>query len=411
MRPMRILILSQYYWPDLSANAQYVTDIATEFVRRGHQMSVIVSRAIQHGDHRNAPPFERDRGVDIYRTQATNIGKGKLLGRIADYGSYVAMAAVKALRLPRHDVVMALTTPPLAPLLGPMLQKLHDSAFVYLTEDIYPDIAVEMGKVPRGSSMELALAAAIGWSQRSAERVIVIGRCMEDLVARKGVDPARMRLVANWADPEELYPIPDDENPMVEQLGLKGKFSLVYSGNMGWGHDFSTFLNAAERMRGADDVRFVFIGAGHRRAELEQAKEERSLDNVMLLPYQPREVLLQSLNLGQVAMISQRTCVDGLLVPCKLYGILANAKPLLFVGSETCEVGRTIKELDCGYVLEQGDVDGVVAAIDALRQDEKRREAMGARARGALVDKYQRILALDQYEKILFEAVEERSGR
>ena len=116
MRPMRILILSQYYWPDLSANAQYVTDMATEFVRRGHHVSVIVSRAIQHGDHRNAPAFERERGVDIYRTQATNIGKGKLLGRISDYASYVAMAAVKALQLPRHDVVLALTTPPLAPL-------------------------------------------------------------------------------------------------------------------------------------------------------------------------------------------------------------------------------------------------------------------------------------------------------
>ena len=198
---------------------------------------------------------------------------------------------------------------------------------------------------------------------------------------------------------------------MVEELGLKGKFSLVYSGNMGWGHDFTTFLAAAERLRDQDDVRFVFIGAGHRREEIERAKEERSLDNLMLLPYQPRSALLQSLNLGQAALISQRVCVDGLLVPSKLYGILANGKPILFVGSRTCEVGRTINELDCGFVLEEGDVEGLVEAINTLRADEKRRQAMGARARDALVNKYQRRLALDQYERILEEVVAERSRR
>ena len=408
MRPMRVLILSQYYWPDLSANAQYVTDMATELTERGHEVTVIVSRAIQHGDHRLAPPFERDRDVDIIRTQATNIGKGKLVGRIADYASYVVMASVQAAMLRRQDVVLALTTPPLAPLLGPMLQILRDTAFVYLTEDIYPDIAVEMGKIPRGSALERSLHACIGWSQRSADRVIVIGRCMRDLVISKGVDPARIRLVPNWADPEELFPIPEDENPMVEELGLAGKFSLLYSGNMGWGHDFSTFLDAAERLLGEQDLRFVFIGAGHRRGEIERAKEERSLDNVMLLPYQPRSVLPQSLNLGQAALISQRTCVDGLLVPSKLYGTLANAKPILFVGSETCELGRTIKELDCGFVIEQGDVDAMVDAINVLRTDEERRAGMGARAREALVNKYQRRVALDQYERILEEAVAER---
>ena len=408
---MRILILSQYYWPDISANAQYVTDIATELVDRGHEVSVIVSRAVQHGGHRLAPAFERDRGVDIHRTKATNVGKGKLLGRIADYSSYVAMAAIQSVLLRKQDVVLALTTPPLAPLLGPMLQKLRGSAFVYLTEDIYPDIAVEMGKIPRGSPLAQALHACIGWSQRSADRVIVIGRCMRDLVISKGVDPARISLVQNWADPEELYPIPQDENPMVEELGLKGKFALVYSGNMGWGHDFSTFLDAAERLRDEDDLRFVFIGAGYRRAEIEQAREERGLHNVMMLPYQPREALLQSLNLGQAALVSQRVCVDGLLVPSKLYGILANGKPILFVGSRTCEVGRTIEELDCGFVLEQGDVDGLVAAINTLRDDEKRREGMGLRARDALVNKYQRRLALDQYERILEEAVAERRAR
>ncbi len=405
---MRVLILHQYFFPDISANSQYLTDLAGDLAARGHEVTVITSRAVQHGDKGFAAPFERVGRVAVYRTPATNLGKGTIAARVVDYSSFLATAALRAAVMRHQDVVLVVTTPPLLPVLGPLLRAFRGSRFVYLCEDVYPDIAVRMGKLREGAPLERLVRRLVGWSQRTADRVIVIGRCMRDLLVAHGVEPGRLVVIPNWADPEEIHPIDDASNPMAIELGLVERFGLVYSGNMGWGHDFATFLGAAERLRDDGAVRFVFIGDGYRRAEVERTVRLRSLANVMMVPYQSRERLIHSLNLGAAGLVSQRSEVDGLLVPSKLYALLAAAKPVLFVGSRSCEVGRTVLEVGCGFVIGPGDVDGLLAAIATLRVDDRARRAMGARGRAALLERFQRRIAVDAYERVLQEAVEER---
>lgn len=407
---MKVLIIHQYYYPDISANSQYITDLAVDLVERGHHVSVVASSGVLHGAKTVAPRFERVQGVDVYRTPATNLGKGTLAARVFDYASFLLSATLRSARLPAQDVVLILTTPPLLPALGPALRSVRGTRFVYLSEDVYPDIAIEMGVMRERSALTSAVRSVVRWSQRRADRVVVIGRCMRDRFQQEGLDPARMSLIPNWADPREIYAVPEEANPMIGELGLAGRFRLAYSGNMGWGHEFGTFLAAAERLREDPAVRFVFIGEGYRKKEIAAHVESASLSNVTLLPYQPREKLIHSLNIGDVSLVSQRREVDGLLVPSKLYALLAAAKPVLFVGSETCEVGRTLLESACGFVFREGDVDGLVSAIERLRDEPALRKKMGESGRDAFLAKYQRRHAVDAYERLFQDLVAEQRG-
>ena len=405
---MRLLILQQYFHPDISGNAQYMADLAVDLVRRGHAVTVIASQVVEHGPRGRAPADEWWHGVHIVRTRASGLGKSSVASRVADYSSYLALAGYTAVTLERHDVLLALTTPPLLPLVGPVVRRLRGTAFVALVEDVYPDIAIRTGHLREGSPLTVALRTAIRATERAADRVVVIGRCMRDRIVAGGVDPRRVELIPNWADGDAIRPLQQAANPMAAELGLRGKFAVVYSGNMGWGHDFATFLGAAARL---PDVEFVFIGDGRRSQEIADAVTTRRLPNVRLLPYQPRDRLVQSLNLGAAALISQLPEVDGLLVPSKLYGILAAGQPVLFVGSRSCEVGLTVTEEDCGFVVSPGDVAALVEAIRRLRDEPKLRAAMSERARGAFERRFERRKAIDLYEHVLLQAIEERQGR
>lgn len=403
---MRILILQQYFYPDISGNAQYMADLAVDLAGRGHDVTVIASQAVEHGPRGRAPADECWRGVRILRTPASSFGKATVATRIADYSSYLGLATVRAVTIQRQDVVLALTTPPLLPAVGPLVRALRGSACVALVEDVYPEIAVRTGHLRPSSPLTTTLRRVIRGAERLADRVVVIGRCMRDLIIAGGVDPARIDLIPNWADGDAVRPVPPERNPMVRELGLAGRFALVYSGNMGWGHDFDTILAAASRL---PDVQFLFFGDGQRRSEIQAAS--RNLSNVRLLPYQPRHRLAESLGLGAAGLISQRPEVDGLLVPSKLYALLAAGQPVLFVGSRTCEVGLTIAEEDCGFVVAPADVEGFVDAVTRLRQQPRLRERLSSNARSAFERRFQRRNAVDAYETTLRRAVQQRRRR
>jgi glycosyltransferase involved in cell wall biosynthesis len=374
---------------------------------RGHQVTVVASQVVEHGPRGRAPRAETWKGVEVRRTPAAGFGKQSLIARVADYSSYILLAALRSATLPQFDVVLALTTPPLLPLLGVVLRRLRSVACVALIEDVYPDIAVRTGHLEERSLLTRSIGHLVRRAERQADRVIVIGRCMRDVIARRGVDPARIDLIPNWADGRAIHPLPPDANPLAGELGLDRRFTLVYSGNMGWGHDLDTILDAARRL---PEVTFAFFGDGHRRRDVERAAATTPLGNIRLYPYQPRERLVQTLNLGP-ALISQRPDFDGLLVPSKLYAALAAGQPVLFVGRPTCEVGLTITEERCGYVIPPRDVDAFVNAVQRLRRESALREAMSRKAREAFERRFQRHQAIDAYERVLLRAVAEYRAR
>lgn len=363
---MKVLLLNHYFWPYDDALALLATDLAEDLVRAGHEVTVLASSGTGPGGT-HLPHEETRRGVRIVRTRNTVLGKGSLARRVADYGTYLASAFASALTLPRPDVVVATSAPPLLAAVGLAAKRLRGSRLVYWLQDLYPELAVAFGVLgPRSPATWLAERVSRA-ALRGADAVVVPGEPMKARVAAKGVDPARVHVLPNWADGADVRPVPPDANAFRRGLGLGDRRVVLYSGNLGRAHDLETLVELARRCRDRDDVAFVFVGGGARRDVVEAAARE--LSNVRLLPFVARDRLAESLSAGDVHLVSQTPETLGLMEPSKLYGILAAGRPALYVGPPDSEVARTIVREGAGAVVANGDVEGARLALDRLLRD------------------------------------------
>jgi glycosyltransferase involved in cell wall biosynthesis len=215
-------------------------------------------------------------------------------------------------------------------------------------------------------------------------------------------------VIPNWADGQVIRPLVAGENRFRREHDLQGRFVVMYSGNLGVGHDIETPLRAARRLAATHPkVLFLFVGDGARRHEAEALS--RSATNVRFLPYQPRERLSESLSAADAHLVTLVPGAEGLVVPSKLYGALAAGRPILYVGPAACEVSCVVREGEVGWSGAGGDGDALARAIATLADNPTLAAALGHRARQLLEDKYDRRHAVRRWRELLHEAAGKRS--
>lgn len=397
---MRIIILNQFFYPDHSATSQLMTDLAESLVEQGVSVTALAGRGRYNGGDR-LPPSEEHKGVKIERAWATSFGKGSLPGRLADYLSFYLGAFWKLLRLPKHDIIMALTTPPLISLIAVLIGRMRGMRVVALVQDIYPDVAVALGALKPDSLMTRILDRLNRLVLGKADRVIVLGDCMRKLIAGKmSYDRhSRIDVIHNWADGAQIQPAQDEQNPFILEHGLSEKFVVLFSGNLGHVNEFQTVLDAALHLRERLDIAFLFIGEGARREDIAGFIEQYSLTNVRLLPYQPRNLLHYSLAAGDALLVTLAEGLAGLSVPSKTYGILAAGRPILFVGDLHSDAARIVKENHCGSAVAAGEGELLAQTISHWAVDKTELVEAGVRARALFDAQFSREIAVQAYLK------------
>jgi len=398
----RVLLVNQYYWPVHLATPQHLTDLAESLAERGFEVHVLCGKG---GATSALKSHEVRNGVTIHRVGATDFGRKSTIGRMADYLSFYASATLKALRLPRFDAVVTLTTPPLIALIGSVLKRLKGSRHVYWSMDLHPDASIALGQMSARNPLVALLLRLGDAAYRNADRVVSLGAYMADRLSAKGVKPSRLEIIPVWSRREEIAPLPREGHPLRRSLGLDGKFVAMYSGNLGKAHTATEMIEAARRLRHRDDIVFAFVGGGPRTVEVRSAVEECGLTNVRFLDYFPREQLKQSLSVADVHFTTMRREATGIVVPSKLYGAMAAGRPTIFVGPAHCEAADAVRDAGCGYSLALGDVDGLVDAIEALADDPEAADAMGRKARQAFLLGYERGICVERWSSLLAELV------
>lgn len=378
-----------------------MTDMAESLVERGVEVTAVAGRGRYNGGG-GLPKREEYKGVRVERAWATGFGKSSVAGRLADYLTFYLGAALKLFSLPRHDVVMALTTPPLIGLLALAACRVRRMRFVALVQDVYPDVGVALGTFRKGGLLTRMLDGLNRTVLKATDRVIVLGDCMREVVASKGVAEERIDVIHNWADGEKIRPLTDGEvNPFAEENGLTEGFVVLFSGNFGRVNDFDTPLEAARSLKERKEIVFVFIGDGAKAGEIEEFARMSGLDNVRLLPYQPREHLRYSLAAGSAHLVTLAPGLAGLSVPSKTYGVLAAGRPVLFVGDPASDIARLVKENACGAVVSSGDGASLARIISAWADDPALLARMGIEARSLFERKFDRAHAVSAYAESL----------
>lgn len=375
---MRILFVNQYFPPDEAATAQILGDLVEAAVRAGLECRVVTS------DRGYADPTQRFarretwKGAGVERVRSTGFGRGPTVGRVLDYMTFLVAAGLRLLRGPRPDVVVGLSTPPILGALAILVARLRGARAGYWAMDVYPDVAFALGVLSRNSISGRALSLLSAWTIRRADLVVALGDTMAGRLRSHGA--RRIAVVHNWTDDAAVRPIVPLESAYRTARGWGTQFVVAYSGNMGLAHEFDTLLGAAAKLA-SEQIRFAFIGHGPRREEVAAAVKARGLGNVEFLPAVPRATLGDALAAADVHVVTLRGGMQGLLVPSKIYGILAAGRPTIYVGPAEGEVFEILTRGRCGAVIREGNGKELADVILAYRTDRARwtRESIAAR--------------------------------
>jgi putative colanic acid biosynthesis glycosyltransferase WcaI len=401
--PARILFVNQYYWPDHASTAQHLTDLAEFLAENGLECHVLASQGRYKPGEPRPAAFEIHEGVHIHRVPATSLGRRGTWARMTDYMSFYSGALCKALFLPRFDLVVTLTTPPIIGLIGTILKHLRGSRHIVWSMDLHPDASMALGRMSPRSAFGRLMYALSGSVYRRADKVVVLGPFMADRIALKQVAAEKIATIPVWSRRDEIYPLPREANHLRKSLALEGSFVAMYSGNLGLAHSFDEFLEAARRLRHRPDIVFLFVGDGPRKGQVEAARDSEGLTNIRLLAPVPRNCLHGSLSLADVHLISMRPQMNGIVVPGKLYGAMAAGRPIIFIGPEHCEPADTIRNAGCGFTLPAGDASSLVQSLELLASDKSLARRMGERARTSFIAHYEQRLCCMRWSELIEE--------
>ena len=406
-RKPSLLFVNQHYWPDVASTGQHLTDLAEYLAERGYDAHVLASRGHYLKGKLPAPLHERHNGVDIHRVRTTGFGRARVLGRLVDYASFyvqVMWALLAGDHGRRYDGVVFLTTPPLLSFLGAIARLLRGQRYGVWSMDLHPDAEIESGMLRRGALLTRVLEWMHATGLRRADYVVDLGAHMKRRILAQGVRSDRTHTVHVWNRKEEIEPIAREENPLFDELGLRDRFVVMYSGNAGIVHEFGPILEAMRLLKDDPRVYWLFVGDGPRRKEIERFVKEHDIRNFSYRGYFAREQLRWSLSLGDVHLISLRERFVGISVPGKLYGIMASARPALFVGPRASDTGEAIVAAGAGTVIDPSRPEAaaeLVGEVARLMSDASLRAEIGARGRGAFLARYEREENCAAFEQLL----------
>ncbi len=401
---MHILLLNQYYPPDTSATAKMAVQVAEKLAER-HQVTVVAGRPSYDPDEFYPFAFLRRDirdNVTVERVASTAYPRHQMRRRVSNYLSYLALAVPRALAI-HPDIVLAMTDPSVAGIAGAFIARMADRPFVYNIRDLYPDMAIG-GDIVQPNRWVDRWEKMHRRALHQAARVIVLGDDMRDRIISKGVSPDRVVVVRDGA---AFPPSPPERNDLVVQK-IRCDFSFValHAGNLGFYGAWDSLLKAADILRN-ENTGLVFVGDGANRAAMEISA--KPLPNVRFLPFFPIEQVPHVMMAGDVHIVTVRRGLEGVVVPSKLYSILAAGRPVLAIAAAESDAARIVRESGCGISADPDDPAAIAAAIRELRNDQNRLIQMGIRAKETAA-KYARVDELERFVEVIEEAANHRNN-
>lgn len=359
-----LLIISQTFVPDPAAVGQYMADVAVAMARRGHTVRVYTQDRGYEDPSLRFPRRENLSGADVRRFRFASFGKKSILTRLLGTVSFMIQTFWVVLTTPRLAGVFFSTSPPMIGLVVGLAAMVRRVPIAYWAMDLNPDQLYALGKLKPTDVTARLIEAVNRFILRRSSLVITLDPYMADALRRRGVEDDKLLVVPPW--PHEEHLAGGDGAAFREKHGLAGKFVVMYSGNHSPSNPLDTILRAAEVMRDDADVRFVFVGGGLLKKDVEAAAAR--LPNVVSLPYQPLAEVRHSLRAADVHVVSLGDPMVGVVHPCKIYGVMAIAKPVLYVGPKPSHITDLLEKSPFGWHIPHGQVDLAVEIIRGLRR-------------------------------------------
>lgn len=381
---MDILVIGTLYNPDLGPSAPLFTSLCEKFVEHGHNVSVITM--VPHyptgkvSSNYRKKIFSRscENGVNVIRIGIPSLDRKNFSKRLLQFISYQIGAILFGFGL-KYEVILAAN-----PSLTVFLPFLWFSVFrkkpaIYSVQDVYPDIGIELG-IFSNPILKRIITSLECFCLKRAKIVHIISNSFIKKLINLGVDKEKMVLIYNLVDINLIQPC-QKQNPFSITNHLDNYFVILYAGNLGLSQGLKYILLSAELLAQYPDIKFVFVGDGCEKSVLQEMASEMKLNNVLFMPFQPREKLSEVLASASISVVMLRSNLANNSLPSKIFSIMASERPILMCVDEDSEAWNLVHQAEAGKLVEPNNPDEIAKSILFLKQNSEYCESLGKNGR------------------------------
>lgn len=410
----KLLIIANYYFPDVASTAQLLTDLCLK-IKDKFDITVIAAipnyseKIVLNKELKNKKfYFENIDGVMVCRIVAPNVDKNSKISRIEYIFKYY-FNTKKAIRyIKEYDIAFSISQPPiLGGLLGKFAKKINSkSKFIYNIQDFNPE-QIEAVKYIKSKIIINLIKKIDNKTLEAADKIVVVGNDQLETINNRSTKYLEKTIVINnWINEREIYPLDINNNDVIkfkEDYNLNNKFVLMYSGNLGLFYDLENLIKVSKKFKNIKDMIFVFVGAGAKKKELEKYKQDNELENIVFIPYRPKNELNISLNAADVHFVVNAKGIKGVSVPSKIYGVLSSGKYVIGVLEENSEARNIINKAQCGRCVSPCDYDGFEKLISYAYKNRNGLADIGMCGRKYLENNLSMDVSISKYENLFNE--------
>jgi len=365
---MKILLITQVFYPDTVSVSQHLTDFAEKLVQDGHEVTVYTSCYPYEVKTHRYSKSEDYQGVKIVRLLQTSFGKGNVLFRLIDFITFYITISFKLLFIKRRefDVIVGTTVPPLLSFVGVIISKLKGIRFQFWVMDLQPELSISSGLIRENSPSAMFFTKIGNYIIRNSAGIISLDRFMTDYLLARGAKKEVISTIPVWPVLDERYVGTRKQNPFRLENSFGDRIVIMYSGNHAFVHHLDTLLGAALKLKEDPKFLFVFVGGGVRKKDVTDFKMKYQLENIVQLPFQPRENIHNSLGSADIQVVILGDGQVGYTHPNKVYGAMYIGKPILYIGPKESHVIDILGKLDGNICVSHGESELLAQQITLL---------------------------------------------
>ncbi len=402
---MKILIMGQHFAPEEISGAVLATELACGLSGKGHQVAFITCTP-NYPYGRPFPGYknalvqrESISGVKVVRIWSYLSPRKTMIRRLINYGTFSLASFYGGFFCQKPETILSSSPPLTLGFSAFVLSRLWKVPWILRVEDLFPDLLITLGLL-KPSFVTRLLFSMEKYFYRKASHIAVISEGFKNNLVSKGVSESKITVIPVWADPDQIKPM-EKENHLKKELDLSWKFVILYSGNLGLTSSLDDLLSAAKILVHIHKITFLIAGEGVKKQEIEESIKREQLENVHLIPYQPRDRYAELLALADICIVTLNQASSRSSLPVKTFNSMASARPILAITSPQSELGRIITQFDCGIVVPEGQADQLADKIETLLKTPEILMEMGKNGRNAVVSFFNRSRCIDQFDVIL----------
>lgn len=399
-----ILILCQFFYPEYITSATLPTDLAVDLVKNGLEVDVITGYPSEYLNSNVIDKKENYKGVNIKRVKYLSLNRKNILGRAINFTTFYISVFLRLLNFKNYKAIIVYSNPPILPQLAVIAKKLFNTKIVYVSFDIYPEIAIKSGKISERGMIAKFMRHMNKILEKNVDRIVTLSNDMTNFyeIQRK-IDPTKLVMIPNWEEDKVLSTKTiNDSN--IKSIFESGRFVVSYLGNMGVCQDIKTISDTMVKMKDSN-VFFFFSGHGVKKESLMELIEKENITNAYVHDYLHGKDFEYVLNKSDAFIVSLVSEVTGLAVPSKTYTYYMASKPVISIMSKETDIAKEIENYQLGYAIENNDVNGLVEILEKISEDYQLCKKMKKNSNVLFKKKYTRQVNTSKYNEMMKEVL------